>query len=396
MKKITDREIDSLLAGSEETPTRNSLIKKLKSGKKLRIKYGVDPSGTDLHIGHAVNYEKLRQFQELGHQVVFVIGDFTARFGDPTDKGTMRTMKTKKETMAAAKNYLKQIGSIIDLKKTEVRYNGEWYDKMSAEDLARLMSRFTHAQLIQRDMFQRRMADEQEIGMHEMIYPILQGYDSVVLEADIALSGSDQLFNEMQGRKLQEQYGQIPQDIITMPILLGTDGQLKMGKSNNNYIALNDSADDMFGKVMSIPDQLMPQYFRLLTRISDKQMSAYIEAVEKKENMREIKFVLATEVTKNYHGEKKAEAAGKRFNAVFRDKQMPSNMPEVTYDLIPTGVVEFVHGLGITTSKGEARRLIEQGGLSLDSAKITDPKAVITPHKGMVVQAGKKKFIKIK
>jgi len=273
---VTDSEkVDRILSrGVTKVIVQKSLAKKLASGRVLRIKHGVDPTTTDLHLGHAVMYNKLRAFQEMGHKVIFLIGDFTARFGDPTDKiHGSRSIRSKDEVAALAKNYIRQACAILDKRKLEVRYNSEWYDKMSAEQLLKLMANFTEAQMMQRDMFEERRKKGLEIGLHEPVYPVLQGYDSVMLKSDATVIGSDQEFNELQGRRAQEIFGQEPQDLMLMPLLVGTDGKRKMSQSLGNDIGIAEEAGSMYGKVMSIPDEIMKEYFVLLTDMSQEEIT---------------------------------------------------------------------------------------------------------------------------
>ncbi|TSC97305.1 MAG: tyrosyl-tRNA synthetase, partial [Candidatus Berkelbacteria bacterium Licking1014_2] len=311
-----------LTRGVAEIIGQEELEKKLKAGQKLRIKHGVDPTTTELHLGHAVNYRKMRQFQNLGHTIVFLIGDFTARFGDPTDRGKTRFLRSRQEVMAMAKDYLSQAGRVIDMERAEIRYNGEWYDKMSAEDLLNLMSNVTYGQLIERDMFQERIKKDQPIFSHEMVYPILQGYDSVMLKSDLTVCGTDQKFNELMGRWLQEKMGQPPQVILTTPILLGADGKNKMSQSLGNHISLSDSPENMYGKIMSIADDLIVPYFELCTDLETKALAVVKEEL-KTVNPRDVKMRLAKLIVANYHDITAAEAAEEEFKRVFQERQQP-------------------------------------------------------------------------
>ena len=342
-------------------------------------------------------YQKLKEFQDQGHKIQFLIGDFTGRFGDPTDKIKARQMRKAKEVKELSKNYLKQIGKILDLKKTEVRYNSEWYDKMHLEEFLHLMSNFTEMRLLERDMFQDRIKKGLDIGAHEVVYPILQGYDSVMLKSDLTICGTDQKFNELQGRKLQEIYGQAPQSIMTIPILIGLDGKNKMSQSLDNYIGINEKPQVMYGKVMSIPDSLILHYFELGARYSDKELNAIKKKIENPNKRRELKAELARAIVSMYHGLESAMVAEEDFNRVFRDKQYPMDMPEVKIKN-PTcnDLPQLLYDLKLVSSKSEARRLIDQGGIKIDRATITDYKAPICFHDGMVIQAGKMKFVKIR
>jgi tyrosyl-tRNA synthetase len=381
--------------GVVEIVGKDLLEKKIKSGKSLRVKHGVDPTTSDLHIGYVVVYLKLKELQDLGHKIVFLIGDFTARFGDPSDKGKSRNMRSKDEVLNQAKNYLDQVGKILDLKKTEIRYNGEWYDKMSAEELLHLMSDFSHAEMIERDMFQARIKKDSRIGLHELVYPVLQGYDSVVLNSELTVCGTDQLFNELQGRKLQEANGQDPQAIMTVPLLLGIDGKNKMSQSLGNYIGLNDSPDDQYGKIMSIPDDLIIDYFMLVTRVGMDRVTKYQDEIKSGKNPMEIKKILAEEIVKMYYGEKKAIDAASKFEQIFSHKELPEEIDK--FELTGNySLPQFLVELKLAVSNSEARRLINSGAVEIDGVKITEISATISTHSGMVIKVGKRRFAKIK
>lgn len=376
--------IEQLLTrGVKKIIELESLERKLKSGKSLRIKHGVDPTTPDLHLGYAVVYRKLKEFQNLGHKVIFLIGDFTGRFGDPTEKKEgPRLMRAKKEVEKLAKNYIEQAGKILDIEKTEIRYNSEWYDKMSAEDLLRLMSKFTTARMMQRDMFQERIKKGLEIGLHEPVYPVLQGYDSVMLESDVTVIGSDQEFNELQGRRAQEMFGQKPQDIVITPLLVGTDGENKMSQSLGNYIGITESADSQYGKIMSISDKLLPEYFELLTGIDFNE----------KENPRDAKMKLAYEIVKTYHSEKEAEGAQENFIKLFQKKEIPDNIQEIKVGA-KTELADILIENKIVSSKSEFRRLIKEGAIDIGGETISDTHYKI--EKSSTIKIGKKKFVKI-
>ncbi|EKD49393.1 MAG: hypothetical protein ACD_63C00158G0001, partial [uncultured bacterium] len=320
------RKIEDLLTRSvEEIIVEKDLRKKLESGEKLRIKHGVDPTGRDLHIGHAVIYNKLKEFQDMGHTVIFLIGGFTARFGDPTDKHKGRKLRTKEDVEQKAENYINQVSKILDIKKTEVRYNSEWYDKMSAEELLRIMSHFTVARMLERDMFVKRREEGLDIGLHEPVYPILQAYDSVMLKSDLTVIGTDQKFNELQARALQRDFKQVPQDVMTMKILVGTDGKKKMSKSQENYIGITEPAIEKFGKIMSIPDSVIVDYFELATKISSVEISEIKKSLDGGENPRDAKLRLAREMVRLYHGEKVSKEAEDEFIKIFKNKETPSD-----------------------------------------------------------------------
>ncbi len=396
--KISDEKIEELLTrGVEEVIVKKDLIKKLKSGRQLRIKHGIDPTTSDLHLGYAVVYQKLKEFQDLGHKVIFLIGDFTARFGDPTAQKKMRGLRGKEEVLELAKNYMAQVGKILDLDKLEIRYNGEWYDKMSAEELLRLVSRFTVARLLERDMFQERIKAHQEIGYHEPIYPILQGYDSVMLKADLTVCGIDQKFNELLGRELQLQFGQPPQDLVLMPLLIGTDGKHKMSQSLGNYIKITESPNEMYGKIMSIPDEIIIHYYQLLTRIDEKEIRK-IEKEMKKGilNPRDAKAKLAKEIVTIYHGKEKAELAEKEFERVFRERKIPSKIPEYKISLEEAKINELIYQIGLVSSKSEARRMIEQGAVEIDGSVIREFDKKIKLKDKMIIRVGKRRWAKIR
>ncbi len=390
------KKIEELLSrGVVQVTVKESLEKKLRSGKKLRIKHGVDPTTNDLHIGYAVVYEKLRQLQEMGHTIIFLIGDFTARFGDPTDKVQQRIIRDKKEVATAAKSYLKQIGAILDMKKTEVRHNSEWYDKMSAEDLLRLMSRFTVARMLERDMFDKRQKKGEEIGLHEPVYPVLQAWDSVMLKADATVIGTDQLFNELQARRVQEQEKQTPQDVIAMDMLVGTDGTRKMSQSLGNYIGIAEAAVEQYGKLMSIPDTALVSYLTLATRMPMKEVEFLKEQLAKNAvNPRDVKMRLAREVVTIYHGDKTAEKAQESFIKQFQKHEMPKNIKEV--QIKSATLLEILVETKLVSSKAEARRMLDQNAVKIDGEKVTDGTIVVKKLKGKALQVGKRRFVKIK
>lgn len=388
---------DELLTrGIEDITVRQDLEKKLKSGQKLRIKHGVDPTTADLHIGYAVTYWKLRAFQELGHTVVFLIGDFTARFGDP-DKSQQRPMRTKAEVDQAAESYLDQIKDILDLKKTEIRRNSEWYDSMSAEELIRLTSNFSVAQLLERDKFIERRDAGAPIGYHEPIYPILQGYDSVMLKSDLTVVGSDQLFNELMARPLQERAGQRPQDVMTMSLLIGTDGDRKMSQSLGNTIGITDAPEDQFGKVMRIDDGLIGHYFELATRVPTAKIQQILAAMTSGElPPREAKLLLASEVVTLYHGKRAARRAHDEFIQVFSRRELPSAITEHHVTVDQYRLDQLLVDLALAPSRAAAQRLVIAGAIRIDGAVVGDWRAEIALHDGMIVQAGKRHFRKIR
>jgi len=402
MKKITNTIKDKLINDFlnwriDNIIDKKSLLQKLKSGKKLIVKHGIDPTTSDLHLGHAVNYHKLRALQDMGHTVVFLIGGFTAIFGDPTDKKSTRQMQDKSVGKKRAKNYINQALKILDPNKTEVRYNNEWYDKMSAEDLLKLMSHFTHAQMIERGMFKKRIKQKEEIGLHEPVYAVLQGYDSVMLKSDITVIGTDQLFNEMRGRDLQRDFNQVPQDIITMPLLIGLDGKQKMSQSLGNDILITESADNQFGKIMSIPDDLIMHYWELATNKPKEEIDAISKLLKQKNtNPRDIKIELGKAIISIYHGKSAANKAADCFKAVFQKRGIPKNIPVLKLAKQKIGIVDFLVESKLVSSKSEARRMLMQRAVKVNQELIQDPHWQIFISPGVIIQVGKRKFIKIK
>lgn len=376
-----------LTRGVKKIIERGSLEKKLRSGKILRVKHGVDPTTPDLHLGYAVVYRKLRQLQDLGHTVIFLIGDFTGRFGDPTDKKEeARSLRGKKEVQGLAKNYIEQAVKILSKKNLEIRYNSEWYDKMKAEELLRLMSKFTSAQMMQRDMFQERAKKGLEVGFHEPVYPVLQAYDSVMLESDMTVVGSDQEFNELAARDLQKDFKQEPQDLLIMPILTGTDGKNKMSQSLGNYIGIAEAPDSQYGKIMSIPDKLLPEYYELLTDFD------FNEIRQLAKNPRDAKMKLAYEIAKTYHGEKRAESAQENFVKVFQKKEIPDGIMEIKIKK-PKELGDILIENKIISSKSEFRRLVKNKAIDVNSRTIDDINYIV--EQVSAVKVGKKKFVKI-
>lgn len=395
--KIKIEEI--LTRGVEKIIKREDLIKELSSKKKLRVKHGIDPTTRDLHLGHSVVYLKLKELQGLGHKIIFLIGDFTGRFGDPSDKLETRILKPGKEVRSLAQNYLRQVGKILNLKKAEIRYNSEWYNKMKADELLILMSKFTTARMLERDMFQQRMKKGLEIGLHEPVYPVLQAYDSVMLKSDLTVCGIDQLFNEIKARELQEKFGQDPQNIIATKILLGLNGKEKMSQSLGNYIGIEEGAEEQYGKIMSIPDKLIFDYFELVTRLSLKELSSFKES---RANPRDLKASLAREIVTMYHSKIAAERAAKEFERIFKEKKLPTNIPRVKIKGLPRfqrgaklKILDLLVRAKFVSSKSEAKRLILQGAVKIDGKKQTDWQKIIEIKKGLIVQVGKRRFAKL-
>lgn len=376
---------------------RNHLERRLKSGQRLRIKFGIDPTSTDLHLGHSVALRKLKQLQELGHQIIFLIGDMTARIGDPSARVTARKPLSKRETTNNMKGYIQQAAKILDVKKLEVRYNSEWYEKKGVAFLMDLTSRFTYARLIERDDFQKRIRKNIDISMLELLYPLFQGYDSVALKSDLEIGGTDQKFNLLMGRKVQKKYHQPQQDIMTVPLLIGTDGINKMSKSCNNYISLKETPYKMYGKIMSIPDNLIWHYFELLSDLPIDDIREKKKAITNNIlTPRDAKAGLAREVVAYYFGEQKALAAENEFERVFRREGLPRNIPEVKISEESLDILTLLVATKLACSKSEAKRLILQKGVKIDGKIESNWRKVVKLKKGQVLQVGKKKFVKIK
>lgn len=372
--------------GTNEIISEEELAKKLASGKKLRIKLGVDPTAPDLHLGHSVIINKLKVFQDLGHQIVFLIGDFTARIGDPSGRSATRPMMTEEQIMKNIKTYQDQVFKILDREKTEVVFNSKWLNALGIEGLLKLASKHTVAQMLVRDDFEKRFKADIPISIVEFMYPLLQAYDSVALQADVELGGNDQKFNLLLGRDMQRDAGQEPQVVITMPLLVGTDGVKKMSKSYNNYIALNDKPQDMFGKLMSISDELMMFYYELLTQENLDEI--------KQMHPKEAKMKLGSIIVERYWGKEAAENAKAEFNKIFANKDLPTEIEEFKCDKDKIKLSELLFVSKMVASKNEARRLIEQGGAKVDNEKVTADTEIEVKN-GMILQAGKRKFKKI-
>lgn len=393
MKAPSDAAIQHLLTHQvADVIVRESLEKKLRSGKKLRIKFGADPSRPDLHLGHAVVLRKLREFQDLGHTVIFLIGDFTALIGDPSGKSKTRPMLSVKEIKENAKTYLKQVGKVLNVKKGEIRYNSEWLGKMKAADFVSLCAQFTVARIIERDDFSKRLAAKTDVHMHELLYPMLQAYDSIALDADVELGATDQTFNLLAGRALMSKKELVPQDVLTTPILVGTDGKEKMSKSLNNYIGLADSADDMFGKTMTVPDSALPNWLELAADYSKEEIATENAALKRGENPRDVKMRLAKRITAYYHGAKAADKAEEGFKARFQKGEMPTEMKN--WKLPKAMRLYEVVATAFGMSNSQARRDIESGGVKIDGATVKNPVQEIA-NGGFVLQKGKLHFVKI-
>jgi len=390
-----NEQLNILIDNTVDLFSKEELLEKLKKGRPLRIKLGVDPSRPDLHLGHYVVLRKLRQFQELGHQIVLIIGDFTARIGDPSGRSKTRPMLSMDEVRENARSYAEQVFKILSKEKTEIRYNGEWFDKMTFEQVIRISSKYTVARMMERDDFKKRYDSNQPISVAEFLYPIAQGYDSVMVKSDVEMGGTDQLFNLLVGRKMQEEYEQLPQVVLTMPLIEGTDGNLKMSKSYDNYIAFNDTSRDMFGKIMSIPDTLIVKYMRLLTDLGKNEIDLY-EAQMKDGlvNPRDVKMKLGREVVAVFYGREEGVKAQEEFIKIFRKKDLPDEM-ETLKATSPISVLDLVMLSGETPSKSEAKRLIAQGAVKLDEEKLDDFSRMLEVKGSEVLKIGKRKFFRI-
>jgi tyrosyl-tRNA synthetase len=388
----------SLLRGTDEVLVKQELIKKLEEGRPLRIKAGFDPTAPDLHLGHTVLINKLKQFQDLGHEILFLIGDFTGMIGDPTGKNVTRKPLTRDEVLSNAKTYQDQVFKILDPDKTQVLFNSSWMNAMSPADLIQLAAKHTVARMLERDDFSKRFKSGQSIAIHEFLYPLIQGYDSVVMKADVELGGTDQKFNLLVGRQLQEVYGQKPQVVITMPILEGLDGVQKMSKSLNNYIGIADTADDMFGKLMSISDELMWRYFELLSFRPMLEIKAWIQECEQGANPRNYKVKLAQEIIERFHDAAAAIRALENFEARFQRGAMPEEMDE--FELKSEAgrycIANLLKDAGLVNGTSEAIRMINQGAVKIDGEKVSDPKLEILVGTENIYQVGKRKFARIK
>ena len=395
---MQDDVLIDLLRGADEVLIKQELIEKLKEGRPLRIKAGFDPTAPDLHLGHTVLINKLKQFQDLGHEVMFLIGDFTGMIGDPTGKNVTRKPLTREEVIHNAKTYEEQIFKILDSNKTRVMFNSSWMNAMSSADLIQLAAKHTVARMLERDDFSKRFKGGQSIAIHEFLYPLIQGYDSVEMKADVELGGTDQKFNLLVGRQLQEAFGQKPQVVITMPILEGLDGVQKMSKSLNNYIGIADVADEMFGKIMSISDELMWRYFELLSFRPMAEINSWkLECIEGA-NPRHYKVKLAQEIIERFHDAKAAVKALENFEARFQRGAMPDEIDEIELKIQGSSfcIANLLKESGLTSGTSEAIRLINQGAVKIDGEKVSDAKLEISVNTQNIYQVGKRKFAKVK
>lgn len=381
--------------GVSDVIVKKELEAKLKSGKQLRVKLGIDPTGSDLHLGHMVPLRKLQQFQEAGHQVVLIFGNFTGQIGDPSGKAEARPLKTQEELENNAKHYLDQAAKVLDIKNIEVVWNADWLGKLTFSDVTRLASVFTVQQMMERDMFQDRLKAQAPIYVHEFMYPLMQGYDSVAIKADVELGGTDQTFNLLAGREIQRSYGQEPQSVITVPILEGTDGLKKMGKTTGNYIGINEDPKDMYGKTMSIPDNLIVRYFELTTNLKIEEINEINRQLLGGENPRNLKMRLAREIVTMYHSAEAGAEAEQHFIQVFSKKELPDDIQEVKLTGTSMIIVDILMQLNACPSKGEARRLVQGGGVKYNGTKIENFTDILELSGDSILQVGKRGFYKL-
>lgn len=391
-------DIKTLLGrGTVDVTVRENIIKKLEAGKKLRIKFGIDPTGSALHIGHAVPLKKLRQFQDAGHTAILLIGDYTARIGDPTGKSETRTMLSEEDIQKNMKTYIEQASKVLNTDKLEIRYNSEWFGKLNMGEILEMVAKRSVQQMLHRSDFKNRFEKGEEISLTEFIYPVMQGFDSVMLESDIEIGGTDQLFNLLVGRDMQKGYDKkIVQDIITVPILEGTDGVEKMSKSFNNFIGLTESPKEIFGKTMSIPDELIIKYFELATNVSLEEIEEISNLLKSGENPKNVKMRLGKELVTLYHDAESGEKAAEEFNQIFKDKGVPQDIETLSLKQNEWNIVDLIIEAKFAESKGEARRLIDGGGVRINDEKIADTAQQINISEETILQVGKRKFIKLK
>ena len=393
-------QIKLLKRGTVEVFREDELAQRMtiaaKEGRQLRVKLGMDPTAPDIHLGHTVVLRKLRQFQDMGHKAVLIIGDYTARIGDPTGQNSTRPVLDPDQIRINAETYFAQAGKIVDTSedKCEIRYNGEWLAGMRLADVIKLTGSMTVAQMLERDTFEQRYKKGEPIGIHEFLYPLMQGYDSVMIKSDVELGGTDQTFNNLVGRDLQRQNGQPPQIVITMPILVGLDGKDKMSKSKNNYIGVTDEPKDMFGKAMSISDEMMENYYTLLTDLDDAKIAELIDP--SKTHPKEAKVLLGKMIVKQFYNEATAEIAAAEFDNVFAQNKLPDDIPDVEITAEPITAAKLLLHCKLVASGGDAKRMIKQSAASIDDKKLSDPNAEIIPADGMIVRVGKRKFAKLK
>jgi tyrosyl-tRNA synthetase len=400
MSMTVAEQVSQLKRGAVEIFTEQELAQRLmeaaRAGRPLRVKLGLDPTSPDIHLGHTVVLRKMRQFQDLGHKAVLIIGDYTARIGDPTGQNTTRPMLSPEQIERNAKTYFEQAGKILDTRpdKLEVRHNSEWLADLRLADIIRLAGTMTVARMLERDTFAIRYKKGDPIGVHEFLYPLMQGYDSVMVRSDVELGGTDQTFNNLVGRDLQRLNNQPPQIVITTPILVGLDGKDKMSKSKGNYVGVTDEPSNMFGKIMSISDDMMAKYFTLLT---DLPMDRIAELTnQERTHPKQAKVLLGKTIVTQFHGPQAAEAAAAEFDKVFAQGQLPDDMPEIALSAVPISVKNMLTTCKLVETGGEAKRMVQQGGVSIDGRKAADPNAEVTPRDGMVIQVGKRRFARVR
>jgi len=397
-KKISEQ-IQLLKRGTVEIFTEAELAEKLteaaKTGRQLRVKLGLDPTSADIHLGHTVVLRKMRHFQDLGHKAILIIGDYTARIGDPSGQDTTRPMLSPEQIKENAETYFQQASKILDTseEKLEIKYNSEWLEKLTAMEIIQLVAKKTVAQMLQRDSFKKRLRADEDIFMHEFLYPLMQGYDSVMVRSDVELGGTDQTFNNLVGRDIQRAYGQPPQVVITTPILVGLDGKEKMSKSKGNFIGVTDEPNDMFGKVMSISDDMMENYFTLLTNLPTEKIAELVNP--RKTHPKEAKVLLGKTIVSQFYNEETAQLAAAEFDKVFAQGQLPDDMPEVQIATEPIAASKLLLHCKLVSSGGEAKRMIKQSAVRIDGRRIDNPNEQIIPTKGMIIQVGKRIFVTI-
>ncbi len=400
MAKTIVEQVELLKRGTVEIFTEAELAEKLteaaKAPRQLRIKLGLDPTSPDIHLGHTVVLRKMRQFQDLGHKAVLIIGDYTARIGDPSGQDTTRPVLSPEQIEQNAKTYFEQAGKILNTSedKLEIRYNSEWLERLTLMELIQIAAKKTVAQMLQRDTFKKRLQADVDVYTHEFLYPLMQGYDSVMVESDVELGGTDQTFNNLVGRDIQKAYDQKPQIVITMPILVGLDGKEKMSKSKGNYIGVTDEPKDMFGKIMSISDDMMENYFTLLTDLQSEKIAELISS--DKTHPKQAKVLLGKTIVAQFYDQSAAQAAAAEFDKVFAQSQLPDEIPEVKITAEPISASKLLLHCKLVSTGGEAKRMVKQGGASIDGKKLDDPNAEIKPKNGMVVRVGKRKFARLK
>jgi tyrosyl-tRNA synthetase len=392
-----DRQLAAIRRGCEELLLEEDLVRKLRTGRPLRVKLGLDPTAPDLHLGHTVVVNKLRQFQDLGHRVQFLIGDFTGMIGDPSGRNATRPPLTEEQIQANARTYQTQAFKILDPEKTEILFNSKWSNELGAQGMIRLAARYTVSRMLERDDFSKRFRGNQPISIHEFLYPLMQGYDSVAMQSDVELGGTDQKFNLLMGRELQKDWGQEPQVILTMPLLEGLDGVNKMSKSLGNYVGITEPPGEIFGKLMSVSDVLMWRYIELLSFQPLEVVHKWRAEVEGGRNPRDIKVGFAKEIVERFHGKAAAEKAEADFNARFREGAMPDDIPEVAVAAGPDGIAlaQVLKQAGLTASTAEALRMIEQGGVRIDGERAADKGLRFVAGATVVLQVGKRKFARV-